>query len=70
MPLGMWPKDPQMKEMGMAMGFALSADVEGFTTYMATLLGWSKEAILVYAAHMRREIRDTNIHSYFRMRVV
>lgn len=68
--MGTWPKDPQMKEIGLCMGLAVGGDVEGFTTYMATLQGWSKEAILVYAAHIRREIRDTNIHPYFRMRVV
>ena len=59
-----------MKEIGLCMGTALSSDVEGFTTYMAALQGWSKEAILVYSAHIRREIRDPTIHAYYRMRVV
>ena len=54
----------------MCIGSAVHRDIEGFVTYLATLLDWPAEAILVFAAHVRREIRDPNIHCYFRMRVV
>ena len=59
-----------MKETGACMYTALNRDVEGFILYIATLLGWSKEAMLVFAAHVRWEIRNPNIHAYYRLRVV
>ena len=30
-------------------------------------LGWSKEELEVLLAGVRRDLRDTNIHAYFRM---
>ena len=59
-----------MKEIGLCLHTAITSDVEGFITYMATLLGWSNEAILVYAAHLRQEMRNPSIHAYFKCRVV
>lgn len=34
------------------------------------VLGWSKEDIEVYIAHLRSQLRDPQVHAYFRMRVV
>lgn len=39
-------------------------DVEGTVTLMATQLGWSKEQVTVFAAHVRRELRGLKIHAY------
>ena len=59
-----------MKEIGACTATAFEADVEGYVLYMANLLGWSKEAVTVYSAHLRRELRNPNIHGYYRVRVV
>lgn len=70
MPLGKWPKDPRMKELG-EYGYAVTvADVEGYVLYMANLLGWSKEEVTVYSAHFRREIRNPAIHGYYMIKVI
>lgn len=37
---------------------------------MADLQGWSKEEIMVYAAHLRREMRNPAIHGYYLVKVV
>ena len=59
-----------MKEIGACTYRALYDDAEGYLTYMAPLLGWSKEAVMVLGAHFRRELRDQGIHKYYGMRMV
>lgn len=50
---------------------ALTQDIEGYVLYMWTnVMGWSREEILAYAAHLRHQLKDKNVHAYFRMRVV
>ncbi|MBE3043605.1 methyltransferase domain-containing protein [Candidatus Bathyarchaeota archaeon] len=68
-PTGTWPKDPDLKQAGLCAYYAVSSDVEGHMVYMAELLGWSMEEVYVYAAHIRRELRDPNIHGYYIVRV-
>lgn len=70
MPIGRWPKDPRMKDIGAITAATLDRDVEGIVTYMANLIGWSKEEVIVYAAQIRRELRDRSIHGYYRVKVV
>jgi hypothetical protein len=69
-PLGSWPKDPKLKELGRFAHATIAQDVEGYVLYMANLQGWSREEITVYSARLRREMRDNRIHPYFRMKVV
>ncbi|KAL6362830.1 hypothetical protein LRP88_04141 [Fusarium phalaenopsidis] len=69
-PLGDWPKDPKLKEMGRFSRATLEQDTEGYVLYMATSEGWSREEVSVYAARLRREMRSSKIHAYFRMKVV
>ena len=57
--------------MGLYSQLALEQDVEGYVLYMwSSVMGWSKEEIHVYIAHLRRQLRDKNVHAYFNMRVV
>ncbi|KAI2626805.1 S-adenosyl-L-methionine-dependent methyltransferase [Xylaria nigripes] len=64
--LGPWPADPKWKEVGMYARLSLEQDIEGFLLYMWTkVLGWTKEEISVYAAHLRRELHNPNFHSYY-----
>ena len=37
---------------------------------MATTLGWSRDEILVYIAHIKREVRSRKFHPYYRQKVV
>ncbi|KAH7308947.1 methyltransferase type 12 [Stachybotrys elegans] len=64
-PTSGWPKDPVLKEVGQFTRAALENDTEGTVGFMAVQLGWSKAEVAVYAAHMRKEIRNPAIHAYY-----
>ncbi|RSL39382.1 hypothetical protein CEP53_014094 [Fusarium sp. AF-6] len=69
-PVGGWPKDPRLKEMGRFTQYGLETDTEGFVLFMAHTLGWSKEEIQVYISHLRREMRAGKSHAFYRQKVV
>jgi SAM-dependent methyltransferase len=70
-PLGGWAQDPKLKQCGLYAHLALDQDIEGYVLFMwSTVMGWSTEAIHVFIAHLRRQLRDKNVHAMFRMRVV
>jgi hypothetical protein len=68
--LGDWPKDPVQKEMGKFARYGLESDTEGFVLFMAHILGWSKDEIQVYIAHLRKELRNKTSHGYYAQKVV
>lgn len=37
---------------------------------MATTLGWTSKEIAVFAAKMRKELRDPNVHPYYNTKIV
>ena len=39
-------------------------------SFVANLLRWSKSEIDVYAAHIRREVRNETIHGFTKLKVV
>ncbi|KAI0021193.1 S-adenosyl-L-methionine-dependent methyltransferase [Xylariomycetidae sp. FL0641] len=70
-PVGSWPADPKLKEIGQYQQLAMQQDAEGFVLYIwTTVMGWSKEEVQVYAAHLRRELRNKSIHAWYRMRIL
>lgn len=48
----------------------LESDAEGYILFMANALGWSREEVQVYIAHLRREIRSNKYRPYSRQKVV
>ncbi|KAI1432557.1 S-adenosyl-L-methionine-dependent methyltransferase [Xylaria sp. CBS 124048] len=69
--LGPWPADAKLKEIGQYARLGIEQDIEGFLLYMWTsVLGWTREEIAVYAAHLRRELRNPNFHAWYPKRVV
>lgn len=70
MPLGAWPKDEKMNEMGRFAQLVLEQDPEGYILFMANTLGWSREEVLVYIASLRREVRSRRQHGYYKQKVV
>ena len=43
----------------------------GFLTYLWTMvMGWTKSEIQVYAAHLRRDLRSTDVHAYYPTRIM
>lgn len=70
-PLGIWPAEPVMKEIGILMLAAMVSDLEGFALDVATSIkGWSKETTFVYTALLRREMLNRHNHGYCRQKVV
>ncbi|KAI0473360.1 S-adenosyl-L-methionine-dependent methyltransferase [Xylariaceae sp. FL0804] len=70
-PLGGWSSDPKQREIGLYGRYALEQDVEGFVVYMwSTVMGWSKEEIQVYAAHLRNELKSGKAHAWFPHKVL
>lgn len=71
MPVGGWPKDPRLKEVGRYTLAALDNDLEGFVLRTAIdVLKWSREEALFFAASLRREMRYGGAHAYIPYKVV
>lgn len=68
--MGGWAKDPVLKEIGNVTMAALGADIEGYILFMANALGWTREEIQVYVAHLRRELLSGRNYPYFFQKVV
>lgn len=67
-PIGPWPKDPRIKEAGLVNYNHWLCGLEGWAMYLLTRFGapkpWTKEAVYVFCAKMRSEIKNTNYHAY------
>lgn len=71
-PVGGWPLDPKLKEVGQFTMLTLQTDIEGYILYTwNAVLGWSPEEIQVYIAHLRRQLNETaQIKPWYIHRVV
>ncbi|KAM0484600.1 hypothetical protein ACHAP7_003160 [Fusarium lateritium] len=70
-PIGGWPKDPKMKEIGKYAQATLEQDIEGYVLFMAnTVEGWTKEEVEVYISMLRRELRQGKMHPYYQQKAV
>ncbi|KAF9629250.1 hypothetical protein BFW01_g10453 [Lasiodiplodia theobromae] len=70
-PIGSWPKDKMLKEVGL---FNLANFVDGLEGFSMRLLtstrGWKKEEVEVHVAHVKKELKNRSIHSQHDMHVV
>ncbi|KAF4448232.1 Demethylmenaquinone methyltransferase [Fusarium austroafricanum] len=69
-PIGDWPKDPEMKELGELSRHVFLSDTEGVVLFVANTIGWTEAEIHVYIAHVRKEINSGKYHAYYNQRVV
>ncbi|EGY16928.1 hypothetical protein VD0002_g2431 [Verticillium dahliae] len=70
-PQNTWPKDPKYKELGMWNLENITSGLHGLSAAVYTrVLGWSHEEMEVLLAKVRRELKDTRIHSYWPIYVV
>ncbi|KAF5002116.1 hypothetical protein FGRMN_599 [Fusarium graminum] len=70
-PIGGWPKDVKMKEIGRYAQATLEQDIEGYVLFMAnTVEGWTKEEVEVYISLLRRELHAGKMHPYYHQKVV
>jgi SAM-dependent methyltransferase len=71
LPVGSWPKDPRLKEIGTLMGVNFTEGVEAFTAALfADVLGWSKEEITVLNAGVRNAVKKGDAHALFDFLVI
>lgn len=67
-PIGPWPKDPNLKEAGRLMYIQLTCGLEGYTMWLLTKHGvptrWSPEEVQVYLAELRNQLRKPEHHTY------
>ncbi|KAJ5378717.1 hypothetical protein N7509_011836 [Penicillium cosmopolitanum] len=73
-PLGPWPKDKTMKELGLINLQHWLTGLEGYAMHLFTKYGkpvpWSKEEVQVYVAGIRKELTNPRHHPYQRARRV
>lgn len=67
-PLGRWPKDRHMKEVGYWYYMNLQVGLEGLLMGLLTRgLGWTRDEVTVFCAKIRLEMKNPKIHSYLPM---
>lgn len=65
-PIGTWPKDPKMKQLGMYNEAQVLNGLEAFSLRLfCHVLGWTREEVLVLLAHVRRELKTPGVHAQF-----
>ncbi|KAK0648536.1 S-adenosyl-L-methionine-dependent methyltransferase [Cercophora newfieldiana] len=69
-PLGAWPKDAKLREMGQFQHLATGRDLSGTLLYMGNLMGWKPDELQIYAAKLKSEFKNTNIHGYYWQKIV
>ncbi|KAI5845219.1 S-adenosyl-L-methionine-dependent methyltransferase [Morchella snyderi] len=67
-PIGSWPKDPKMKNIGRYNLLNLLEALEGFTLALFTrFLDWTADEVYVLLAGVRSELRSRNNNFYYKM---
>ena len=66
LPVGPWPKDPHLKELGTYNLTQALMGLEAFTLRLfCNVLGWAEEEVTVLLAGVRKELENPKIHSMF-----
>lgn len=71
MPVGTWPKDPRLKEVGAFMSVNFFDGVEAFTAVLLRdVLGWAPAAVEMMNSRVRAAARHKDVHPIFDVLVV
>ncbi|KAF0317860.1 Secondary metabolism regulator LAE1 [Colletotrichum sp. SAR11_59] len=71
LPIGSWPRDERLKEIGTLMGHNFLEGVEAFTAALfKDVLGWSQEEVIVLNAGVRAAVHKKDAHPIFDFIVV
>ncbi|MCJ1270533.1 hypothetical protein MMC22_010430 [Lobaria immixta] len=71
LPLGIWPKDKKMKDVGAFNLVQLKEGLEGFSLRLFTnILGWAPEELQVLLGEVREDLADRKIHALNDMHIV
>lgn len=70
-PIGTWPKDKKMKQLGVWVKAHLDMGLEGYMMrLLTTLYGWTPEEVYSYCAEIRLQSSDRRCHGIWPMNVV
>ncbi|KAL1982369.1 hypothetical protein VTN96DRAFT_1400 [Rasamsonia emersonii] len=71
LPIGAWPKDRRLKELGSFMAVSFIEGVEAFTlTPFIDVLGWSKDEVMEFNAKVRQDVTRREAHPIYNYYVV
>lgn len=64
-PIGPWAANKKMKEIGAYNRLGWDEGINGWAMFLMTkYLGWMSEEVEILCAHIRRDLRNKNIHAY------
>jgi hypothetical protein len=67
-PFNTWPKEAKYKDIGRWHCANLDMGLEAFSLALFTrVLGWTKEEALLLCSQVRKDIRNTKMHAYWKM---
>lgn len=70
-PIGRWPKNPALKDLGTLAYHFVDTGAENWTLRLLTsVLGWAPEEVYLLCANLRKDLRTKKIHAIQQMRVV
>lgn len=68
LPIGDWPQDRRLKEIGRYQRFQMIQGLGAIGTALLTRVGgWNKPQVEVFLAGVRREANSRNIHSLYKV---
>ncbi|KAL1961876.1 hypothetical protein VTN77DRAFT_956 [Rasamsonia byssochlamydoides] len=71
LPLGPWPKDPRLKEVGKWESIAAPESVEAYGLRLYTqILGWSVEEARNHQERVKKQLRERSLHAYCKVYAV
>ena len=66
-PVGPWPKDPKMKEIGRYQREHMAMGIEPYTFgFIGKVLGWSEQECRVLIAQVTNDVRRKDVHMYIK----
>ncbi|KAI1779040.1 S-adenosyl-L-methionine-dependent methyltransferase [Hypoxylon cercidicola] len=70
-PVGGWPQDKTLQEVGQYVQLTMLNDVEGYTLFLwNTVMGENAPGYQEFLAYLRRDLKNKKIHSYMKCRYV
>lgn len=67
-PIGVWPKDKLLKEVGLLNHHHWKSGLEGYAMWLLTKFGapepWSKEEVQLHLTKVRKDLNNPRIHGY------